>query len=311
MRYVEVLDARAVVPSAGPPAFLDPDLFGLNIITGNELSIFPDQRSFMDQLAESGHTGILAIPGTCIEVAQDRIDVTHPCSAQDLTAIFEDKEAYLRRYQNDWLPFIEDQKAKWAEPTAGLADELKSWWEPLLASAPNLRKGVGDVCVIDMGELKIAIDFPNGTVNEWDGGDHGFRFTIDRRLVETVVAERAVDWSNSLFLSCRFSAWRRGPFNEYVYNFFKSLSEERMVRTEAEASRNLSPDRGGMADETIVIDGYEMQRTCPHRGADLTVFGEVTGGDLVCTLHGWKFDLATGTCRNADDRPLRIRQLDA
>lgn len=307
MRYVEVLDARAVVPSAGPPVFLDPDLFGLNIITGDELSIFPDQRSFMDRLADAGHTGILAIPGTCIEVAPDRIDVTHPCSAPELSAIFEDKEAYLRTYQSDWLPFIEDQKSQWAQPTDSLTDELKSWWEPLLASAPNLRKGVGDICVIDMGDLKVAIDFPNGTVNEWDGCEHGFRFTIDRRLVETVAAERAVDWSNSLFLSCRFSAWRRGPFNEYVYNFFKSLSEARMARTEAEALRKADPDRGGIANEEIQIGDWIVQRTCPHRDADLAVFGEIDDGELVCTLHGWRFDCNTGRCLTAEEQTLRIR----
>lgn len=308
LRYVEVLDARAVVPSAGPPAFLDPDLYGLNIITGDELSIFPDQRAFMERLGNAGHTGILAIPGTCIEVAADRIDVTHPCSSQALAEIFEHKDAYLREYQNDWLAFIEAQKSKWCEPTDSLLRVLKEWWEPLLAVAPNLRRGVGDVCVLDLGDLNIAIDFPNGTVSEWDGGDHGFRFTIDRRLVETVVAERSVDWSNSLFLSCRFSAWRRGPFNEYVYNFFKSLSEERMARTEAEALRKSDPERGGIADEEIQIGDWIVQRTCPHRDADLAVFGEIDGNELVCTLHGWRFDCETGRCLNAEERTLRIRR---
>jgi UDP-MurNAc hydroxylase len=58
-----------------------------------------------------------------------------------------------------------------------------------------------------------------------------------------------------------------------------------------------------------------MQRRCPHRNADLSVFGEIEqgpGGDeLVCTLHGWRFDCATGRCLTADDRPLRIRRGDA
>ena len=36
-------------------------------------------------------------------------------------------------------------------------------------------------------------------------------------------AARAVDWSNSLLLSCRFTAWRTGEFNEYVYNFLKGF----------------------------------------------------------------------------------------
>ena len=307
MRYVEVLNARAIVPSAGPPAFLDPDLFHLNVITGDELSIFPDQLAFMDQLGEGSRTGILAIPGTCIEIAPDRIDVTHPCSSQELSAIFDDKEDYLRNYQRDWLPSIEEQKSKWLPPSDNLLADLKAWWEPLLAIAPNLCSGVGDICVLDMGDLKIAIDFPNTSVIEWDGADHGFRFTIDRRLVETVAAEHAVDWSNSLFLSCRFSAWRRGPFNEYVYNFFKSLSEERMTRTEAEALRKADPERGGIAEEEIQIGDWLVQRTCPHRDADLAVFGVVDGSELVCTLHGWRFDCDTGRCLNAEERTLRIR----
>ena len=71
MRYVETIDARAVVPSAGPPAFLDPELFQFNIIDGDELSIFPDQQSFMSKLANAGHQGILAIPGTEITFGTD------------------------------------------------------------------------------------------------------------------------------------------------------------------------------------------------------------------------------------------------
>jgi UDP-MurNAc hydroxylase len=81
-----------------------------------------------------------------------------------------------------------------------------------------------------------------------------------------------------------------------------------MRRAEAEAQRKLTPERGGIADEEIRVGDYMVQRTCPHREADLSVFGEVDGGDFVCTLHGWRFDLATGHCRNADDRPLRVRR---
>ncbi|MEZ5249659.1 MAG: Rieske 2Fe-2S domain-containing protein [Ilumatobacteraceae bacterium] len=49
------------------------------------------------------------------------------------------------------------------------------------------------------------------------------------------------------------------------------------------------------------------ERLCPHRQADLAVFGEIEGDHLVCTLHGWKFDLATGECLNATNRKLKIR----
>jgi UDP-MurNAc hydroxylase len=126
--------------------------------------------------------------------------------------------------------------------------------------------------------------------------------------VETIVAERAVDWSNALFLSCRFRAWRAGDFNEYLYNFFKSLSVERIRRAEAEA---IAKAAGGDSGEEIELCGYVMQRWCPHRRADLTVFGEVDGGVLTCALHGWQFDLETGACLTADDRSLRVRRAGA
>jgi len=309
MRYVETIGARAVVPSAGPPAFLDPELFPFNVITGDELSIFPDQRSFMARLADAEHLGILAIPGTEIEFgASGEFRVTHPLADDEVDAIFSRKEDYLREYQADWAPWLDEMKAGWHAPTADLLDTVKRWWEPLMAMAPTLCDAVGDVCVVHAGDLAIAIDFPARQVREWTGGDHAFRFRIQRELVETVVAARANDWSNSLFLSCRFSAWRRGPFNEYLYNFFKSLDVERMRRAEAEAQRKLTPERGGIADEEIRVGDVMVQRTCPHREADLSVFGEVDGDDFVCTLHGWRFDLATGHCRNADDRPLRVRR---
>ncbi|MEO5974075.1 MAG: Rieske 2Fe-2S domain-containing protein, partial [Ilumatobacteraceae bacterium] len=114
------------------------------------------------------------------------------------------------------------------------------------------------------------------------------------------------DWSNSLLLSCRFSAWRDGEFNEYLYNFFKSLSVERMHRAEAEAVRQTSPQPGDL--EEIELGDYVMQRHCPHRQADLSVFGEIQGDQLVCTLHGWRFNLDDGSCLNAHDRHLRVRR---
>ena len=50
-----------------------------------------------------------------------------------------------------------------------------------------------------------------------------------------------------------------------------------------------------------------LDRHCPHRQADLSVFGEIDDGVLTCHLHGWQFDLETGRCLTADDRHLRVR----
>ena len=109
MRYVEAVGARAVVPSAGPPAFLDPELFHLNVIDGDELSIFPDQRAFLDRLAAAGHRGILAIPGTAIEVTPDG----HRGHPPDRRRRCRTRSSTTRRrtsatYQADWMPWLDE-----------------------------------------------------------------------------------------------------------------------------------------------------------------------------------------------------------
>lgn len=304
MRYVESIDARAVVPSAGPPCFLDDGLFDLNVVTGDEPSIFVDQRMFLRRLAAADRRGILAIPGTAIDVTPDGIEVTHPLADPDVTNIFEGKGEYLVRYRADWQPWLDDLHESWeAIPETDLVAGLQDWWEPLMAMCPTVREGIGAACLLRAGDVDILIDFPAGKVRLFDGEDHDFRFEIERRLVEKVVAERAVDWSNSLLLSCRFRAWRQGPFNEFIYNFLKSLSKGRMRRTEAEAVRKLHPPTEVEPD--IVLGDWVVQRRCPHRNADLTVFGEVDDCTLTCTLHGWQFDLETGRCLTAANHPLR------
>lgn len=307
LKYVDEINAKAVVPSAGPPCFLDPELFQFNMITGDELSIFPDQMSFLSKLTAAGRNGLLAIPGTEIEISPQGCTVQHPIAEADVQAIFTDKLGYLTRYQSDWAPWLAQAKASWHPPTTNLLQTLKAWWEPLLAMAPTLRSAVGANCLMRIGHLSIIIDFTAGEIREFKDEPYRFRFEIQRELVETVVANRAVDWSNALFLSCRFRAWRDGAFNEYLYNFFKSLSVERMRRAEAEARRKLDPPNGS---EEIELGGYIVERACPHRQADLSVFGEVEGQTLICTLHGWRFDLETGECLTASDRRLRVRRAD-
>jgi UDP-MurNAc hydroxylase len=317
LRYVEALGAAHVVPSAGPPCFLDDDLFGFNIVSGDELSIFPDQTAFLARLTAAGNVGgVLNIPGTVLELTDHELVVSHPLPDNEVRAIFTDKERYLRRYQADWSGWLSAHRASWEVPETDLVAELAAWWEPLLAMAPTLRRAVGGACLIRTGtepdDLRVVIDFPAGAVRAARVDEpHRFRFDIARPLLETVAAERSVDWSNSLFLSCRFRAWRDGEFNEYLYNFFKSLSPERMRRTEAEArTKAAAVESGGESFEEIVIGDHVVERWCPHRQADLGVFGEVDGSELVCTLHGWRFDLETGRCLTAEDRKLRVRRRD-
>jgi UDP-MurNAc hydroxylase len=305
-RYVEAVGARVVVPSAGPPCFLDPELAGLNMISGDELSIFPDASHFLTRLERDGiDTGRLLIPGSAVELSAAAISIEHAVDDDEVRRPFEHKAAYLAEYAHDWKGWLAAEKASWPEPQPDLVGRLAEWWEPLLARCPTLRAGVGAAALIWSGADEVIVDFPAGQVREYADEPYAFSFTIPRPLLERVVADRAVDWSNSLFLSCRFHAWRAGEFNEFLYNFLKSLSVERIERAEIEAHHK----RGVPDDEVEEIEraGYVFERFCPHRRADLAVFGTIEGATLTCHLHGWQFDLDTGRCLTADDRKLRVR----
>ena len=307
IRYVDAISARVVVPSAGPPCFLDEDLFSINMIDGDELSIFPDQTQFIARLARHGNNNaVMNIPGTAISVSPTEVRVQHCVSDEEVQRPFVHKREYLLEYQADWAEWLRNTKALWIVSNTNLMSELQAWWEPLLAMAPSLRAAIGGNCLVKTEGENILIDFPNGKISSYNNEPIKFRMEIGRPLLEGVIRQKAVDWSNSLFLSCRFTAWRDGTYNEYLYNFFKSLSVERMRRAELEVAR-----KNGAQDEApneIELGGYVMQRYCPHRKADLSEFGVIEGDHVVCTLHGWKFQLSDGACLNADDRKLSVRK---
>ena len=305
-RYVDAISARVVLPSAGPPCFLDDDLFHLNMIDANDVSIFPDQTVFIDRLIKRGVTRpTLNVPGTCVAVARGDITVTHEAPLEEVMRPFVNKADYLREYQADWSSWLTRQKATWPSESTNLIAALNVWWNPLFVLSPTLRSAIGSNCRVVSGDADILIDFGRGEVRQYAGEPVRYRFEIPRPLLEKVVQEKSIDWSNSLFLSCRFGAWREGEFNEFLYNFFKSLSVERIRRAEEEAMR-----RTGVAEERseeIELGNFIMQRKCPHRSADLSEFGVIDGDYVVCTLHGWKFRASDGSCMNAEDRSLKIR----
>ncbi len=307
-RFVKAVGARYVVPSAGPACFLDDDLFGFNDLTGDEANTFPDQMVFLDYLRGRGiDGGRLMVPGAVMDVDGGGCPVRWPGSEQQALEPFTSKETYLRDYAARMAGRIEADKLRWPVPGTDLLAELKAWFEPLLELADHIRAGVGGPVLLrltegapDAGE-EIVIDFPAGQVRRYAGEACRYQFTIERALVERLVAEHENDWVNSLFLSMRFRARRVGQYNEYVYTFFKCLAPDRLMYAErwyAEQSHD---------EEDIELGGWVVQRRCPHMGGDLSRFGEIDGSTLTCTVHGWRFDLLTGRCLSSGADRNRLR----
>jgi len=306
VRYVDDLKASWVFPIAGPPCFLDDELWGFNDLGTDEGNIFPDQQVFLDHYRDLGYgNGVLLLPGSMATVEADRCEVTHP--VDDVVEFFARKEEHLRAYQERQRPVIAAAKTSWRHPEIDVVKELKRRLDPLLDESEYLAKGVGGPVRFDLvgydGESveSIVVDFPGKEVRRYADEKVRYRFRTDRALVEHLLHIDEVDWVNSLFLSCRFSAARIGQYNEFIYAFFKCLSDERLQYAEGWYAEQ-KPDA-----EDVTIAGWVVQRRCAHLKADLTRFGKVADGVLTCQMHGWKWDLASGRCLTSAGHEIRSR----
>jgi UDP-MurNAc hydroxylase len=307
MRFVESVGALHVFPNSGPPAFLDDDLFAYNDVGNSPDNPFPDQTVFLDYLAEHGHdNGLLLIPGSVAELAPGgACTVTHAGGDEAVIRIFNDKRAYLEDYAARQRPLIASERASWPRYEGDLTQALAEWWDPLLALADRIGPGVGVPVLLEIGDEKIVVDFGARAVRPFDGEECRYRFAVAHELVEALVATHEIDWVNSLFLSLRFRAARRGAYNEFIYTFFKCLAPERLSYAEGWYAEQEEPD------DLVRIGDYLVQRRCPHLKADLARFGSLgDDGVLQCGMHGWRFDLATGRCLTADDHHIVAIRID-
>lgn len=308
-QYIEGVGAAHVFPCAGPPAFLDDALFALNDCDRDPANIFPDQSVFLEVLAEAGiGTGRLLLPGTVAELADGTCRITHPVPEAEVMRPFTDKRAVLAEYRADWADWLAAERASWSSVRRDLVADCAALMGPLLTRAPILSAAVAGNVVIDVGEpgADVCIDFVASEVRAWTGEPYVYKVDTDRRLVEALLERGEPDWVNSLFLSCRFTAHRPDPanFNEAVMTFFKALDPDRIAYVEVCLAEQRS------SADSFERDGWRIERWCPHRGADLTRFGEIADGVLTCALHHWKFDLETGRCLTSADRTLRCERTE-
>jgi UDP-MurNAc hydroxylase len=308
VRYIDDLQASHVFPIAGPPCFLDDELWQFNDIFGDEGNIFPDQQVFVDHYESLGRKNAhILLPGSISTVTVDDCVTEHP--VDDVREFFANKETHLKEYRDRQRPVIAAAKASWRHPEVDVLGEMKRRIEPLLDESIYLATGVGgpvrfDLVRDDDTVESIVVDFPGKEVRPYADEKVRYRFRTERALVEHLLFIEEIDWVNSLFLSCRFSAARIGQYNEFVYAFFKCLSDERLQYAEGWYAEQ-KPDA-----EDVRLGDWNVQRRCPHLKADLTRFGIVEGSKLTCQLHGWQFDLASGRCLTSVGHEIRASKAD-
>ena len=309
-RLVRQVEPRLVMPYAGPPCFLDDDLFELNsgLRPGG---IFPDQGEALAWLADRLPTQ----PGACLlpgdRIALDRLEVIRDphWDGFSLDSGPDERRRYLADYAARRRPAIEAAWAANPQARPGLADRFKAHLESLGTLSEYFLARIGMTLRFDVtgpyGGVWDAHIGPGRVVVDLDGGSgHAdYRLTLDGRWLDGVVTGRT-RWEE-LLLSLRFTA-RRQPdrYNDYLVGLLKHADRAALRAVERfEAARD--------PEETteITVEGKQVQvsRYCPHAGEDLAETGVVVNGVLRCLGHNFEFDLSSGSCLNARCDPIVVK----
>ena len=305
-RCVELLEPIAALPFAGPPAFLDPELFRHN--EEMDRGVFPDQQQVAEWLAERGHDNtVVLLPG-------DAWDVDAGAKHADLEwdgFSLADRWPYLEAYAARRAASVEAVRCRHPEPDRSLWDDFRGYFDRLLAMSPYFNEKIGmrvGFDIVGPGGGQWSVDFRPGSEAVADQpGECGYRYRFASRWLPSLLAG-TTPWED-FFLSLRFEA-RRDPdlYNDHLLGLLKFAEPDALVEVER-YERTLD------SDERIVLqsDGraYSLSRYCPHAGNDLLETGELLpGGVLRCLAHHYEFDLATGRCLNGMTEPLDVTPLE-
>jgi UDP-MurNAc hydroxylase len=286
---------------------LDPELRHLNDDRGDPANIFPDQMVFLNQMRTHGHEdGLLMIPGSVADFTGRTLNsLTHPLPAELVEAVFTSgKAAYIADYADRMAPVLAAERASWAPAAGGpLLEQLRALFEPIMLQSDEICDGIGYPVELVIGPETVILDFPKRAVRERIPDEKvRYGFAIAPELVRTVLRDQEPDWVNTIFLSTRFQAWRVGGYNEYLYTFFKCLTDERIAYADGWFAETHDDSA------SVTLDGWEIQRRCPHLKADLSKFGVVEDNTLTCNLHGWQWRLDDGRCLTSRGHQLRSSQ---
>ena len=311
-RLVRQVEPRLVMPYAGPPCFLDDDLFELNsgLRPGG---IFPDQSEALAWLAERipSQAGACLLPGDRIRLDDLSVVRDPHWSGFTLDAGPEERRRYLKGYAARRRRAIDAAWAANPEPQPGLAQRFKTHVESLGTLSEYFLARIGMTLRFDVsgpfGGVWDAHIGPDRVVVELDGGEgHAdYRLSMDGRWLDGVVSGRT-RWEE-LLLSLRFIA-RRQPdrYNDYLVGLLKHADRAALRAVEEfEAAR----DPEEITEFTVGGRQFQVSRYCPHAGEDLAETGVVVNGVLRCLGHNFEFDLNSGRCLNARCDPIAVKAM--
>lgn len=297
-RAIATVKPRRFLASAGPVAFLDPELIHINFQPTN---IFPRADRFFKylrgRLRDACPTLADPMPGDRLDVETDTLS---PLGTERYTeASFE---GYIQEYALRMRPVFEQRRRelpreelflRFEQLREALSEKLRA-----LSVADRVRFTLF-AAFRELPQRILRVDFAAGEVTEVPSisAPSTYVFLVNAADFAPVL-DRRMGWEEFL-LSCR-QTLRRSPdrydsvLHGYLANEVEDLPEfSEQIRAREGRNERLVVEAGGQQ--------YSVRRYCPHQGADLAEAWIQGNRYLVCPRHRWRFDLHdAGRCGSED-----------
>ncbi|WP_162055839.1 MBL fold metallo-hydrolase [Pontibacter pamirensis] len=306
VKSMKIVEPIVGFPFAGPPCFLDPNLFSYN--EEMKEGIFPDQEQVASFLAKKKIKNIeVLLPGDTWDSAEEQ--KTQDSQWENFR--FNSRWDYLKEYQERRRDQIQKPYDRYPVPEASLWKAFETYFEELLTLSPYFNEHIDMRVGFEVkgkGGGDWHVDFREGKQGVGKGvEDCGYIYTFESRWLPPVLAKE-VPWED-FFLSLRFNASRNPDlYNDHLLGLLKfadkgALEEVAKFETTPVSNKRI----------TIHSDGktYSVSRYCPHAGNDFLHSGEVLpGGIFRCLAHHYDFDLESGECITSSCENLTVERID-
>jgi len=290
-RALEALRPKAYVAAAGPACFLDPALIHLNF---EKVNVFPRAEKlfgYLERRLEGAQPVLLEpMPGDEIDPASGRLTAHGTERLEEGTF-----EPYVRGYADRCASLYSrrEERLTAAEVDAvheRLRDELSAKLCRL-----RLRERVDRplyAWLTERPDRVLRVDFRRGALEQVPAVADEERHTFAARAQDVArVLDRRLTWEEFL-LSFRFRLGRiPDRYDAVMHGYLACEVEDLDAFCDSVIQSETRPER------TVVEAGgkrFEVQRFCPHQGADLSEAWIEGDRYLVCARHRWRFDLERG-----------------
>jgi len=291
-RAIERLEPATYVPSAGPPCFLDPELYHLNFEASNIFSRFEKLEFYLKRRLRKTNVELANLgPGGTIDVAGDRAAVVAgPTVAESEHAGLVESYAKSRRELFNGHRTLSPSAVE--ETLARLRLEFAKKLASL--SLANRVDVPLYFALREREDVAVKVDFHSRTttLTQERRPEEFYELVAPAWQVRRVL-EGALTWEE-FSLTFRVRIRRNPDIYQPVIHAFLLMDADDLAQWCA-ALEALEARQERIA---VTCDGreYSVLRYCPHQGGDLAQ-GWMEGNHLVCPRHHWRFDITRGgTC---------------